>query len=488
MKTCSKLKEFIDWPAENEAPRADLKIHLAECAYCRTLLREWHAIESQISPAESQTRPEYQTSPSERSRLVQRVTNRVSTATPVIFGWRLAGVAALALVLLFFVYGLLRSTEVPRSPPVGEGILIANGASSAFVIDEESQQIDVPKHARAVVSLGRDALGIDGDSHLRLESATHADTRIVLNRGVVTCGVAPRKQGERFWVTAGDVRVRVVGTRFSVRRVPGKTTVAIDEGRVEVSLADGDRHLVGAGDQIDIDTGGNTDITPLSDENRRYMARLLSKETSPADIDEEHQDERVSDTAANAALPVAPETHPDTDSDRSRGKRPRATRHPSSKDIARWREWIIDGRTEEAARELRDHLKRHPRDAGAWGLLANCSRKRGDWQSALAAYEEIISVGSKREANRARFRAGAIMQDKMGNHRPAASLFETYIAGATGSMKAEAMLRLANAYDHMGRDTDARRLLREITREHRGTTAAARAQKMLNESPVPTGP
>jgi hypothetical protein len=57
----------------------------------------------------------------------------------------------------------------------------------------------------------------------------------VLDRGTVTCEVAPRATRAPFIVEAGATRVTVIGTRFSVHRVGGHATVSVDHGLVEVA-------------------------------------------------------------------------------------------------------------------------------------------------------------------------------------------------------------------------------------------------------------
>jgi transmembrane sensor len=72
--------------------------------------------------------------------------------------------------------------------------------------------------------------------------------RVVLDRGGVTCEVAPRRGRAPFVVDAGDVRVRVTGTRFTVVRDDTSTRVEVEHGAVEVTaqgavtvLHDGER-------------------------------------------------------------------------------------------------------------------------------------------------------------------------------------------------------------------------------------------------------
>ena len=58
---------------------------------------------------------------------------------------------------------------------------------------------------------------------------------VVLDRGTVTCEVAPRSKRAPFIVEAGATRVTVIGTRFSVHRVGEHATVSVDHGLVEVA-------------------------------------------------------------------------------------------------------------------------------------------------------------------------------------------------------------------------------------------------------------
>lgn len=62
--------------------------------------------------------------------------------------------------------------------------------------------------------------------------------RVTLAQGDVTCEVAPRGDRPPFFVLAGDVTVRVVGTKFAVHRpTSGPITVDVDHGTVEVTRA-----------------------------------------------------------------------------------------------------------------------------------------------------------------------------------------------------------------------------------------------------------
>jgi hypothetical protein len=58
---------------------------------------------------------------------------------------------------------------------------------------------------------------------------------VVLDRGQVTCEVAPRRGRPPFRLEAGEVHVRVMGTKFTVTRDAAGTTVDVEHGSVEVT-------------------------------------------------------------------------------------------------------------------------------------------------------------------------------------------------------------------------------------------------------------
>ncbi len=117
-----------------------------------------------------------------------------------------------------------------RGVPSGERVRLATtDGASQFTVGESS--LVVAPHSLVMVD-GDDDHGID----------------VVLDRGGVTCEVAPRRGRPPFVIDSGDVHVRVVGTRFSVVRDAEGTSVKVDHGVVEVAthgvvttLHDGDR-------------------------------------------------------------------------------------------------------------------------------------------------------------------------------------------------------------------------------------------------------
>ncbi len=87
------------------------------------------------------------------------------------------------------------------------------------------------------LSLGESSLDVSRGSILLVNGDDERGILLVLERGAVACDVAPRGHRPPFVVQAGAVRVRVVGTHFTVTRVDDSARVEVAHGTVEVSEA-----------------------------------------------------------------------------------------------------------------------------------------------------------------------------------------------------------------------------------------------------------
>jgi hypothetical protein len=94
--------------------------------------------------------------------------------------------------------------------------LATTESASEFIVGESS--LTVAPRSLVVVS-GDDDHGID----------------VVLDRGAVTCEVAPRRGRPPFRLNAGEVRVRVMGTKFTVTHDEDETSVDVEHGVVEIA-------------------------------------------------------------------------------------------------------------------------------------------------------------------------------------------------------------------------------------------------------------
>jgi hypothetical protein len=126
-------------------------------------------------------------------------------------------VIAAAAVLLALIGGWQLRVQASGAALAGGPTRMVTGSSpSHFALGENA--LDLGPGA-VVVATGNDDRGVV----------------LVVERGSVTCAVAPRAGRPPFVVQAGEVRVRVVGTRFSVTRLGDGARVDVDHGVVEVS-------------------------------------------------------------------------------------------------------------------------------------------------------------------------------------------------------------------------------------------------------------
>lgn len=85
----------------------------------------------------------------------------------------------------------------------------------------------------SAVSFGDAHITLDADSALEMVGSGAQPTAL-LERGAAWFSVAPRGDRPAFEVHAGDMIVRVIGTRFRVARDGERASVSVDHGVVEV--------------------------------------------------------------------------------------------------------------------------------------------------------------------------------------------------------------------------------------------------------------
>jgi hypothetical protein len=131
--------------------------------------------------------------------------------------------------------------------------------------------LSLPSEARRVQLGSRIALGLWPEAQVTLPPQASADQhgvyRMRLERGRIVAAVAPRGTDEPLSVVTPQLRVVVVGTRFSVEVDHDLTSVAVTEGRVRIEGGD---HVVflSAGESIRSDDerlSGKTAPFPCAD-------------------------------------------------------------------------------------------------------------------------------------------------------------------------------------------------------------------------------
>lgn len=129
-----------------------------------------------------------------------------------------------------------------------------------------------------------------GDAELEVapQSAIFIDTdarrgvRVILERGRVDFAVAPRQGRAPLSVLAGDVRVEVAGTVFSVTRVGDGARVEVREGQVRV-LSGGRIAVVEAGEAWPVEEASARGPAEADEPRPRSRRRARTRDEGPDD-------------------------------------------------------------------------------------------------------------------------------------------------------------------------------------------------------------
>jgi TolA-binding protein len=477
MKPCAHLDGYLTRELDPQQA-AVFQAHLLKCERCGDAAAKWKEVETELA---SMARCAQQEMPAvddvRKRRLIERARASFEPQTRSILKLRPVFVAAIALIvggLTFMVQDRLREEtgDLLRI----EGRLFEPGKLQSVTMTARlDQTIEVPSGSRVLLNIGNDTVGLGPKSSLVIVKAVERNTQLDLQQGTVVCSVCSRKDKGDFVVKAGRLNVRVVGTTFAVAR-SGDEDVEIDviSGNVEVTAPGQTARRVSAGQRLKGSLGGEPRLTEIADDKKIFLQNLLSEkpQAAPAERNGQSDGRMQVDTGEDTlAKAEAAEEHP-------RGAVPDTTK--ISIDV--WRAWIIEGRLDDAQRALESHLAQKPQDGEAWSLLADCRRKNGDWSAAVQAYRKVVAFAPVHTANRARFRAAALLQEKLGAHREAIELLEAYInlSESDNALHAEALFRLAQSYLALGQNEKAMRLLEEIVSKHKGSPSATQARRILN--------
>jgi hypothetical protein len=129
---------------------------------------------------------------------------------------------------------------------LGGAVIVAHGLPERASVEQPSR-ITTGTSASHLALPGL-SVDVEPESTVVVSDETPQGRLIVLDRGSIVCNVAPRPASVPLIVQAGALRVRVVGTAFSVTRLGESARVKVREGIVEVSSR-GETHLVRAGEE-----------------------------------------------------------------------------------------------------------------------------------------------------------------------------------------------------------------------------------------------
>jgi hypothetical protein len=183
--------------------------------------------------------------------------------------------------------------------------------------------------------------GVLGGSRLTLAAVEPSRLHLRLEQGSLLVDAA-HVEGRAFEVNAGEIDIRVSGTRFLVERIEGRVLVAVSEGSVEV--VSGERlYQVPAGRKLTLERSKATPgkLAPREEDELSLLAPLPPKHAAKPEVppaaelpDESWKafDAGVDAGAAEVALPALAEAAPDAGppSDSEFAEYPGASTPPAS--------------------------------------------------------------------------------------------------------------------------------------------------------------
>lgn len=176
---------------------------------------------------------------------LQRNGARVEPVQPRAKNWPLATLAAAAIVALGLAWN--QNQPGPTAPlasternPAPAPALHSGHVSSRYITTQWDPELLEFEDA---------SIDIAPNSAVLAFSPTAPGPRLVLEKGTAYFKVDSQPQGRDFVVQAGNVRVRVIGTEFSVERVGAGARVDVTEGVVEVTHGD-EVHRLTAGEHL----------------------------------------------------------------------------------------------------------------------------------------------------------------------------------------------------------------------------------------------
>jgi transmembrane sensor len=267
---------------------------------------------------------------------------------------------------------------------------------------------------------------VDGSSTVKVGLISPSYTELELAKGSARFDVTPNP-GRRFAVRAGDVRVEVLGTLFTVERRDPKVRVAVERGRVRV-IWPGGEHVLSAGEALV--------FPPISPDVRP---------TATATATEPEAEARTA--------PPAPASEPALD--------PSTLRN-------RFRELARRGEYQKAYGVVHENPAVVTNSAEDLMLAADAARLSGHPERALEYLRRITSAhrGDSR-APLAAFTLGRILLTQLGQPGEAERAFALTRELAPGGPLAEgALAREVEAAERAGHHARARLLVEEYTKKY----------------------
>jgi transmembrane sensor len=264
--------------------------------------------------------------------------------------------------------------------------------------------------------------GASGESTVEVGLISPSYTELELAKGTARFDVTPNP-GRRFAVRAGDLRVEVLGTRFTVERDDPKVRVAVERGRVRVIWPGGESVL----------SAGEDGVFPPASSRTATAADPAPAEGEPA----------------AAAAPAEPPADPSTLR-------------------SRFRELARSGEYQKAYGVVHENPAVVTNSAEDLMLAADAARLSGHPERALEYLRRITTAhrGDSR-APLAAFTLGRILLTQLGQPAEAERAFSlTRELAPRGALASSALAREAEAAERAGHHARARILVEEYTKKY----------------------
>ncbi|MCB9786341.1 MAG: FecR domain-containing protein [Deltaproteobacteria bacterium] len=257
MSRCERFERERDAASANDL--AALHAHADACADCDAARRRRVAYDEVVGRAVAALDAEGELSAAAWVRVRDGVEAAASPRRAWGWAWPVGIAAAGALAFVLVGRAQVEAPRVALSPsaPLAstsaspEGV--AQAAPTLAAVDgpdhgdpqaRPGEHLRTGAEARTVVAFGRHVLTLAPETDVEVVDWSPRAMVLRLRRGALDCDVARASADERFEVRSEGVRVRVLGTRFTVAvEGDGATGVSVEHGLVEVADAGGSTRL-----------------------------------------------------------------------------------------------------------------------------------------------------------------------------------------------------------------------------------------------------
>jgi hypothetical protein len=302
--------------------------------------------------------------------------------------------------------------------------------------------------SRPVIALNDGSqLTLSNDAKLRTRSLSHTAVELEVDNGRIEVFVKPK--GPRAWsFLVGDVRVDVVGTRFSILRQNARVRVDVDKGTVAVSglRVAGGRQLLNAGQVFEVGapSASAPAIAPSQPTPQVSSAPIKTERKAP----QRKPETLVSKPAAPEE--AAPQVMPTED------------KQPPKAPAADWRALAARGEFRQAATALGgEGLAREAAAASEPSdlfVLADISVAAGDDALAVQLLDRVVKTATSNQTRAvAAYKKGVSLLLKSNTRAAAESLEQALTLGLPESMRKQAIDRVTDAWIRAGEPERARR-------------------------------